>query len=539
MSRSSGDSSGAIITLTSDSITPITVQYIIMIADSGYFVIQQSNKAQLTLSNIEFIGAGTVKQEGLALLLIEYSSFRLSNNISTISPFVQAIRGQLEISSCSFGTSLETNLGQPAIQTSSQCTNIKFKQTIFSNLHSIITNGEQKASGAVIEMGEKTEVEFTDCIFIHCIDSSSDIQHSTGAVCIILKSSDLLIHQLSDEQTIQSTISFNQCQFTGCIGGSSGAIQSISNQSQLNLRLNIIIDKCSFDNCGNDNSIVGACWFDGQSEYNNYGDASVTNSRFRNCIGIKAGGILFGENMQPINAMNNVFYNNNIEYTKCLVTSDVFFSSKELLDQAGGISSILQGYTYEQNKQQSTIGQIKIQGFSSNFAPYLDCVTRNGTEQCGQIPCGGEMNIQPEQCEYIEDEDKDQECKQKCVPTLITPINECGCLPVNDPRQACKQVCIPTKDSLINELCPCFLIGDPREACKTIIQPSEDTPINEQSPCLALNDPREACKTITQPSEDTPINEQSPCLALNDPREACKTITQPSEDTPINEQSPC
>lgn len=48
-------------------------------------------------------------------------------------------------------------------------------------------------------MGEKTEVEFTDCIFIHCIDSSSDIQHSTGAVCIILKSSDSLIHKLSDE----------------------------------------------------------------------------------------------------------------------------------------------------------------------------------------------------------------------------------------------------------------------------------------------------------------------------------------------------
>ncbi|KAA6362544.1 MAG: hypothetical protein EZS28_041929, partial [Streblomastix strix] len=482
MRRRSGDSSGSIITLTSDSINPITLTNINMIIDSGFFVIQQSNKAQLTLSNIEFIGAGTVKQEGLALLLIEYSSFRLSNNISTISPFVQAIRGQIEINSCSFGTSLETNLGSPAIQTSSQCTNIKFKQTIFNNLHSIITNGEYKASGAVIEMGEKTEVEFTDCTFINCIDQSSDIQHSTGAVFIILKSSDLLIHQLSDEQTIQSTISFNQCQFTGCIGGSSGAIQSISNQSQLNLRLNIIIDKCSFDNCGNDNSIVGACWFNGQSEYNNYGQASVTNSRFRNCIGIKAGGILFGENMQPINARNNVFSIINIEYTKCLVTSDVFFSSKELLDQAGGISYILQGYKYEQNQQQYTIGEIKIQGFSSNFAPYLDCVTRNGTEQCEQIPCGGEMNIQPEQCEYIEDEDKDQECKQKCVPTLITPISECGCLPVNDPRQECKQVCIPTKDSLINELCPCFLIGDPREACKTIIQPSEDTPINEQSP---------------------------------------------------------
>ncbi|KAA6352934.1 MAG: hypothetical protein EZS28_051539, partial [Streblomastix strix] len=144
MRRRSGDLSGAIITLTSDSITLTTLMNILMIVDSGFFVIQQSNKAQLTLSNIEFIGTGTVKQEGLALLLIEYSSFRLSNNISTINPFVQAIKGQ------------------PAIQTSSQCTNIKFIQTIFSNLHSIITNGEQKASGAVIEMGEKTEVEFTD-----------------------------------------------------------------------------------------------------------------------------------------------------------------------------------------------------------------------------------------------------------------------------------------------------------------------------------------------------------------------------------------
>jgi hypothetical protein len=41
----------------------------------------------------------------------------------------------------------------------------------------------------------------------------------------------------------------------------------------LNLRLNIIIDKCSFDNCGNDNSIVGACWFNGESMNNNYGEA--------------------------------------------------------------------------------------------------------------------------------------------------------------------------------------------------------------------------------------------------------------------------
>ncbi|KAA6377368.1 MAG: hypothetical protein EZS28_027105, partial [Streblomastix strix] len=539
MRRSSGDINGAIITLTLDSITPSTVQYVIMIVDYGFFVIQQSNKEQLTLSNIEFIGAGTVKQEGLALLSIEYSSFKLSNNMSTILSFVQAIRGQLEINSCSFGTSLETQLGSPAIQTSSQCTNIKFTQAIFYNLHSIITNGEQKASGAVIEMGEKTEVEFTDCTFIHCIDSSSDIQHSTGAVCIILKSSDSLIHQLSDEQTIQSTISFNQCQFTGCIGGSSGAIQSISNQSLLNLRLNIIIDKCSFNNCGNNYSIVGACWFNGESVNNNYGEASITNNQFRNCIGIKAGGILFGENMQPINARNNTFSNISIELTKCLVTIDIFFSSKEFLDQAGGIVQVAQGYKYEQNQQQNTIGEIKIKGFSSNFAPYLDCVSRNEEEQCGQIPCGGELNLKPEQCEYIEDEDNDQECKQKCVPSLNTPISECGCLPENDPRIACKQVCIPTKDSLINELCPCFLIGDPREACKTISIPTEDTPVTVDNPCLAHNDPREACKTISVPTEDTPVTVDNPCLAYNDPREACKTISIPTPDTPVTVDNPC
>ncbi|KAA6398216.1 MAG: hypothetical protein EZS28_006253 [Streblomastix strix] len=535
MRRRSGDSSGAIITLTSDSITPTTLMNVVMIADSGFFVIQQSNKVQLTLINIEFVGAGTVKQEGLALLLIEYSSFKLSNNISTTSPFVQAIKSQLEINSCSFGTSLQTNLGQPAIQTSSQCTNIKFTQTIFSNLHSIITNGEQKASGAVIEMGEKTEVEFTDCIFIHCTDSSSDIQHSTGAVCIILKSSDSLINQLSDEQTIQSTISFNQCQFTGCIGGSSGAIQSISNQSELNLRLNIIIDKCSFDNCGNDNSIVGACWFNGEIVNNNYGEVSITNNQFGNCIGLKAGGILFGENMKPINARNNTFSNINIEQTKCLVTTDIFFSSKELLDQAGGIVQVAKGYKYEQNQQLNTIGDIKIKGFSSNFAPYLDCVTRNGTEQCGQIPCGGELNIKPEQCEYFEDEDKDQQCQQKCVPSINTPISECGCILVNDPRAACKLICIPTKDSQINEFCPCFLIGDPREACMTKSSPTADTPVNDDNQCLVHNDPREACKTISIPTKDTPVNEDNPCLANNDPREACKAACIPNETTPVNE----
>ncbi|KAA6385391.1 MAG: hypothetical protein EZS28_019083 [Streblomastix strix] len=478
-----------------------------MIVDSGFFVIQQSKKAQLIIFNIEFIGQGTVKQEGLALLSIKQSSFKLSNNISTISPFIQAIRGQ------------------PAIQTSSQCTNIKFKQTIFSNLHSIITNGEQKASGAVIEMGQKTEVEFTDCTFIHCIDSSSDIQHSTGAVCIILKSSDTLINQLSDEQTIQSTISFNQCQFTGCIGGSSGAIQSISNQSKLNLRLNIIIDKCNFDNCGNDNSIVGACWFNGQNMNNNYGQASVTNSHFSNNIGQQVGGILFGDNINPMNVQCNTFSNNSKISTSIQGATDIFFSSKKLLDSAGGIKFITKGYKNEQDNNQNSI---KIKEFTSNFAQYLDCITRNDDEeQCGEIPCRGELNIQAEQCEYVEDQDEDE-----CLNVIGKSKQLCPCL-LNDPRDICKQLCIPTSEKEITEECPCYAVGDPRSQCQKLCKPTIDTPI-EQCECLAVGDPRSQCQKLCKPTIDTPI-EQCECLAVGDPRSQCQKLCKPTIDTPIEQ----
>ncbi|KAA6362327.1 MAG: hypothetical protein EZS28_042146, partial [Streblomastix strix] len=39
----------------------------------------------------------------------------------------------------------------------------------------------------------------------------------------------------------------------------------------------------------------------------------------------------------------------------------------------------------------------------------LDCVTRNGKENCEQIPCGGKLNQKPEDCEQklIDEEQKD------------------------------------------------------------------------------------------------------------------------------------
>ncbi|KAA6377091.1 MAG: hypothetical protein EZS28_027381 [Streblomastix strix] len=128
------------------------------------------------------------------------------------------------------------------------------------------------------------------------------------------------------------------------------------------------------------------------------------------CLGQKAGGILFGDGIQPQSAQNNVFSNNNLTTAEGESSADIIFQSKQLLDNAGGIESVAQGYKFEQIDINSTAtGEVKIEGFSSNFGPYLDCVTRNGKENCEQIPCGGKLNQKPEDCEIkiIDEEQKD------------------------------------------------------------------------------------------------------------------------------------
>ncbi|KAA6395332.1 MAG: putative Glutamate--tRNA ligase, partial [Streblomastix strix] len=535
MSRRNDDINGAIITLTTNSIIPTTILNVKMIVDSSYFVIQQSNKAQLTLSNIEFIGAGRVKQEGLALLLIDKCSFSNVNNIDSQTQFIQAIKGQLEIALCSFGTALEKQLGAPAIQTSSQCSNIKITKTTFFNLHSNITNQEMKTTVVNIEIGEKTNVEFNECIFFHCIDSSSDNSYSSGAVCIQSTNNQIEMDKISTPDLILSQVSFIQCQFAGCIGGQSGAIFASFNSDSVNERLKIIIDECSFVGCGSKYSNVGAFQFIGNDINNNYGDVQIMNSRFTSCIGQQAGGILVGENIKPIKIKNNYFSDNSFKSSIQQGASDIFFQSKELLDSAGGIKCVVTGYKYEEDSQYNIIGLVKINGFSSNFAKYLNCVSRNGEKQCGQIPCGGELNIKPEQCEYIEDEDKYLECQKLCIPEKETEVNDqCPCLYIGDPREACKTISSPTSDTPVTVDNPCLAHNDPREACKTISSPTSDTPVTVDNPCLAYNDPREACKTISSPTSDTPVTVDNPCLAFGDPRYVCQNACVPLADTPIN-----
>ncbi|KAA6314526.1 MAG: hypothetical protein EZS28_055572, partial [Streblomastix strix] len=193
-------------------------------------------------------------------------------------------------------------------------------------------------------------------------------------------------------------------------GVTSGAIHSTFKSLSGSDNIQFIIDKCNFISCGGKQTIVGSLLFDGQGSGTNFGQISVTNSKFYECLGQKAGGILFGDGIQPQSAQNNIFSNNNLTTTEGESSADIIFQSKQLLDNAGGIESVAQGYKFEQIEINSTAtGEVKIQGFSSNFGPYLDCVTRNGKENCEQIPCGGKLNQKPEDCEQklIDEEQKD------------------------------------------------------------------------------------------------------------------------------------
>ncbi|KAA6402398.1 MAG: hypothetical protein EZS28_002075 [Streblomastix strix] len=245
-----------------------------MNVDSGFFVIQQSKKAQLTLSHIDFIGAGTVKQEGLALLLIEQCTFNLIDKVISHVPFISAIRGLLEINNCQFGSINESKLGSSVISCSSQCTYIIISNSNFNNLNSNLTNVNVKASGIVaIELGYKTSVELS--------------KHT--------------------------------------------------------------------------------------------------------------GGIYFGDNVIPISAQNNIFSLNSFTSQTDQSASDIFFASKELLDQSGGILNVASGYQYKQVSGSKQTGEVKIKDVSTNFAEYLNCITTKGTN-CGDIPCGGKKGTIPDIC---------------------------------------------------------------------------------------------------------------------------------------------
>lgn len=47
---------------------------------------------------------------------------------------------------------------------------------------------------------------------------------------------------------------------------------------------------------------------------------------------------------------------------------------------------------------------MKIDGFSANFAPYLNCIS-SGKRKCEKLPCGGELNKKPDECRWKDEGD--------------------------------------------------------------------------------------------------------------------------------------
>ncbi|KAA6368535.1 MAG: hypothetical protein EZS28_035938, partial [Streblomastix strix] len=80
---------------------------------------------------------------------------------------------------------------------------------------------------------------------------------------------------------------------------------------------------------------------------NNIGKISGSNSKFSNCSGKHTGGIFIGDNILPINVQNNIFSNNSRTSRTENGSSYIFFISKTLLDQSGGIEQVCKGYRYE------------------------------------------------------------------------------------------------------------------------------------------------------------------------------------------------
>jgi hypothetical protein len=70
----------------------------------------------------------------------------------------------------------------------------------------------------------------------------------------------------------------------------------------------------------------------------NIGSISITASQFILCSGQLAGGIVFGDNIVPLNVKNNYFsWNKAIDEKGA---KDIYFLSKEMLDKAGDLEIV-------------------------------------------------------------------------------------------------------------------------------------------------------------------------------------------------------
>ncbi|KAA6366922.1 MAG: hypothetical protein EZS28_037552, partial [Streblomastix strix] len=241
------------------------------------------------------------------------------------------------------------------------------QKTNFINLNSNITGNGISSAGISAEVGERTSISISECVFKNCTDSSPQSQISSGAVNLFSKT---IIQQ--------SFISSNS-----------------NHLSPSNLKHSIL------------NAGELTCLY--------YGITSITNCEFTGCSGQQAGGIIFGDNVYPISARNNTFSSNIRISQTGQGASDIFFSSKTLLDSAGGIASVCEGYKYYIISGSETQGEVMIKGVSANFAIYLNCITE-GRSDCGDISSGGQIDAFPKSCVL-----KDEEIEN---PPIIDPQDE-------------------------------------------------------------------------------------------------------------------
>ncbi|KAA6400828.1 MAG: hypothetical protein EZS28_003646 [Streblomastix strix] len=187
----------------------------------------------------------------------------------------------------------------------------------------------------------------------------------------------------------------------------SGAIFAVLKQNVKNSIPQITVDNCLFYKCGGLTSTAGACYFEGINFQDQLGNISITRSNFTECSGIQAGGIMFGPNIYPLAVTRSTFTDNFLTstYQSTQSAKDVFFSDRQILNEAGNVDAVLSGYICPVVSDIPT-GEVKVTRFDTNFAPYLLCLTANpvSADLCKQ-PCGYEFETQPVQCEYIPPEE--------------------------------------------------------------------------------------------------------------------------------------
>ncbi|KAA6362494.1 MAG: hypothetical protein EZS28_041979, partial [Streblomastix strix] len=311
----------------------------------------------LEIKDIIILNRSVIKlNEGVAQVSV------MNCNLRNISKIGERIGGIIELSK-NIETSNEEQKINVRIETSS------FIQPISTSS----SNLEQSSPFIHATVGQ---LEIIQCSF-----GSEDEFSQLGAHAIIVEA-----------ECSKLIISYSN--FTKLLSG--GISQESGSGSQAS------IESCQFTNCGDGSQIAGAVYAVGLPG-NNIGEVSIIKSQIISCQGQQAGGIVFMDNVIPLNVKNNYFSWNKAIDEKG--SKDIYFLSKGMLDKAGDLEIVAQGYRYD--KTDGYVGEVKISGFDSNFAQYLDCKSE-GKEDCGEISCGGTKEQTVESCkETIKEEEEE------------------------------------------------------------------------------------------------------------------------------------